>query len=363
MNNRLDSIPEYLAWAQTRVDPRPISRSSYVAYRSKLRQFATWVGDSDRPISIELLREYIDYLENERPARDGNAGQRPRTIKCAVLPLLGWLEWRGERWPELRLPLVKKLRLPALDEAQREVPSDEDIAAMFTAAETMDDFTRQNRFERARAVLIVSLSVDAGLRRCEILGLDLNDIHQDSAGWWVQIREGKGQKKRAVPLNRRCRRCVEEYLRVRQEWCDHTPARHQNRALFAVDRSRRFNEESMLRLRHHLLHRAGLANRALHWHSNRHYFISTSLEAPGATVADVAALAGHSSTRTTEAYLHARDKGMRRAVEAVCDATEPSVELPHRPMPERTREHRPRPRPGQFKAERSGDGRRVRLRA
>ncbi len=59
--------------------------------------------------------------------------------------------------------------------------------------------------------------LDAGLRVGEIVQLRLGDVRIDERKGSVVVREGKGSKRREVPLNAKARKALQEYLRSRPD--------------------------------------------------------------------------------------------------------------------------------------------------
>ena len=68
-----------------------------------------------------------------------------------------------------------------------------------------------------RDAAIVKLILFAGLRVGEIIQLRLSDMILDERKGSVIVREGKGTKRREIPLNARARKAILDYLRVRPD--------------------------------------------------------------------------------------------------------------------------------------------------
>ncbi len=148
---------------------------------------------------------------------------------------------------------------------------------------------------------VIGLMLFAGLRRQEVIGLDVGDVPVDFA----QLRVfGKGSRERCVPINPELREALEAYLAQRTAEC---PALIVNRV------GRRMGVTTISRLFRRLRSRAGLDGTGISPHSLRHAFASHLLRA-GVDIATVSALLGHSNVATTSIYCHATDITKTQAV-------------------------------------------------
>jgi site-specific recombinase XerD len=89
---------------------------------------------------------------------------------------------------------------------------------MQCAATHVEDAMRRYprlRLMYLRDAAIVKLILFAGLRVGEIVQLRVNDIILYERKGSVVVREGKGTKRREIPLNAKARKSLVEYLRMR----------------------------------------------------------------------------------------------------------------------------------------------------
>jgi integrase len=139
--------------------------------------------------------------------------------------------------------------------------------------------------------------VFGGLRRCEVLGLRLEDL--DGAHRQVFIVEGKGGHQRQIPISGRWFTTVSEYLR-------HERPRHtETDRLFVVlkgqRRGRPLSDEGLKQVFISARERAGL--RRITCHELRHTCF-TRLREAGMELEALQAQAGHRSIETTRLYIH-----------------------------------------------------------
>lgn len=65
----------------------------------------------------------------------------------------------------------------------------------------------------ARDKALVGLLVETGLRCAELVAIRLNDFHTTETGvLYLNVKHGKGDKSRSIPLSRRARQCIDAYL-------------------------------------------------------------------------------------------------------------------------------------------------------
>ena len=156
-------------------------------------------------------------------------------------------------------------------------------------------------------LMIFRLATCCGLRRCEIAGLSLRDVHDFGPAPQLAIPKAiaKGRKSREVPLN-----WDVENLAAIKEWKE-TPAscRTMSRSSLFVGMGRMTvsaNVNASAGDGTRSLSASAQSDRQLSVHSGRHSFISHRLHA-GIPLPDVRDAAGHYDISITDVYLHALD--------------------------------------------------------
>ena len=157
--------------------------------------------------------------------------------------------------------------------------------------------------ERDYAILMVFLN--CGIRRSELVGLNLSDVYED------RIRVvGKGNKERIVFLGTTCKKALQDYLAVRKELQCSDP-----RALFVSREGNRICVTAVHRLvKKHML-AAGLDATQYSAHKLRHT-AATLMLSGGVDVKTVQEVLGHEHLNTTEIYTHIENTELRIAAEA-----------------------------------------------
>lgn len=155
-----------------------------------------------------------------------------------------------------------------------------------------------------REAAIVGLLLGTGLRRSELLGLNVSDIAADLSELRV---EGKGGSVRVVPLAPSVQRVLRDYLAVRES---------DEPALILNQCGRRMAPTSLYRIVRRVLRKAGLADAGITPHSMRHHFACHLLRS-GTDLATVRDLLGHANISTTSQYLHSTSTTRRDAVQSL----------------------------------------------
>lgn len=145
-----------------------------------------------------------------------------------------------------------------------------------------------------RNLAMFELMYSAGLRRAELIGLDIGGL--DLAGGEVTVI-GKGSRTRVVPVGKKALEAVQNWLAVRAN-----VARGDTQALFVGARGARISAGVLALALKQLAQRQGITSR-MHPHALRHAFASHVLQSSGDLRA-VQEMLGHASLSTTQIYTH-----------------------------------------------------------
>jgi site-specific recombinase XerD len=200
----------------------------------------------------------------------------------AANPVPRGLPTRRERSrPRQGVPLVR---------ATRKLPR-------ILAPAEVDALTAALRTHRDRAM--VAAMVLGGLRRCEVLGLRLDDLR--TAERRVFIAEGKGGRQRLIPVSGRFFAAVATYL-----YAERPPGIHTGRVFLVRKGPHRGQPLSAkgMEILAGAKRRAGLDHATCH--ELRHTCL-TRLREAGMALEAVQAQAGHASIESTRIYLHLAD--------------------------------------------------------
>ena len=156
-----------------------------------------------------------------------------------------------------------------------------------------------------RDYAILMLFLNCGIRRSELVNLNLTDIYED------RIRVvGKGNKERFVYFGTACRKAIDDYLQER-----HNKELSDNRALFGSRDNNRISGTAVHRLVKKALLQAGLDSTQFSAHKLRHT-AATMMLSGGVDVKTVQEVLGHENLNTTQIYTHIENTELKIAAEA-----------------------------------------------
>jgi integrase/recombinase XerC len=196
--------------------------------------------------------------------------------------------------------------------APRSVPSflsPEQAAAVVEAPTPTKAKTTQPPDPTAlRDAALLELLYGAGLRVSEAVALDLDQISDQGPDGeplkdllLVQVRHGKGQKDRLVPVGRKARSAIAAYLRYRGALRHPRTGYQDPTALFLSDKGRRLGVRCVRRILDLWAQTANAPK--THPHALRHSY-ATHLLGSGADLRSIQELLGHRNLSTTARYAH-----------------------------------------------------------
>lgn len=159
------------------------------------------------------------------------------------------------------------------------------------------------RVERDR--LLLALLAFGGLRRAELLGLDIDDVNLDTM--LLKVRRAKGGRQRAIPIHPALVPLFEAYITTR------LPIGTE-RALFVGVQGRRLSATILSSTFRRYAHAAGVTkHKRVTPHTLRHVF-ATELLAAGANLRQIQELLGHKHLDSTQLYTRVNAHQLRGAV-------------------------------------------------
>lgn len=158
----------------------------------------------------------------------------------------------------------------------------------------------------ARDAALLGVAYGAGLRRSEIVGLNIADYDRRTG---VLMVRGKGRKERVAYVTNGSRNALETWLAIRGDSAGpmFLPVNKAGRIV-----PRRMTDQAVYMLLRRLAEKAKVARFSPH--DLRRSFISDLLDA-GADIATVAALCSHANIATTQRYDRRPERTRRRAAE------------------------------------------------
>ena len=196
-------------------DRSPVTVQGYIG---DVKLFARWfTGEYDEELTPESLtndavRAYKQSLL-QKPAK-------PKTINRRLAALAAYAHWLQQAGyvEQMRNPVQGIKAIRETEFAPRWLERKERFA-LLRAVNKEVEFAMRNyprlRLIYMRDAAIVFLILNTGLRVSEIVDLRLNDLMLNKRKGSVIVREGKGIKRREIPLNSQARSYLSDYLRMR----------------------------------------------------------------------------------------------------------------------------------------------------
>ena len=229
---------------------------------------------------------------------DGESGLSARTIQRRLSSLSSMFSYLIVRGDVDRNPVPRGLSTRrSRDRGQRGVPLIRTPRTLPRVAEPGEVDALLGACRRWRDRAMIEAMVLGGLRRCEVLGLRLQDL--DGARRQVFVVEGKGGHQRQIPISSRFFATVGDYLRLER------PDDAITDRLFVVLKGQRrgqpLSDEGMKQVFKSVRERSGV--RRITCHELRHTCF-TRLREAGMELEALQAQAGHRSLDTTRLYVH-----------------------------------------------------------
>lgn len=256
--------------------------------------------DFIRAITTSEVLDFLSYLANDRtPNPDApvpDYGISPSTRARKLSSIKSFYKYLTVRTKLLTENPVADLEYPKLRKSLPKYLTYAQSAALLQAVSGPN---------AKRDYAILMLFLNCGIRRSELVGLNLTDVYED------RIRVvGKGNKERIVYFGSACRKALDDYLAERNK-----KVLSDNRALFGSRDGNRISVTAVHRLvKKHLL-AAGLDANQLSAHKLRHT-AATLMLSNGVDVKTVQEVLGHENLNTTQIYTHIENTELKIAAEA-----------------------------------------------
>lgn len=256
---------------------RPRTIQSYLEALDQLTAFLDGAGMPTQ--AAQVTREHVEaFLVSLR-----DAGRSPATVANRYRSLQQFWRWCIEEGEITESPM-RNMRQPAVPVQPVAVLSDDEVRALLATC-------KSRSFEDLRDAALLRLMVDTGMRRAEILGLEVEDIDFDVKVAYVT---GKGGRRRPAPFGTKTAQTLDRYLRRARR-------SHRRAALPALWLSPHgeLGDGGLTSILDRRGRQAGLGH--VHPHQLRHTFAHSWL-AEGGTEGDLMRLAGWKSRKMLERY-------------------------------------------------------------
>jgi len=259
--------------------------------------FATWLARSKSHATIttylSCLRRFSSNLSEEEPTRADvevfvdtqiRSGISRNTVATAYHAVLSYFRWKG------RKDEMRDFEAPKPDNKSPVGVSPEDVEAMLKACKT--------RRDRA----IIALLFESGIRKGELLGMNMYDFRPDDGTITIKSEKARGRvDRRTILIGPRAVQYVKDYLEVREG---------PGEAIF-VSLHGRLNPSTVNVLVHKVAADAGLGH--IKPHQLRHGR-ATQMVRQGVHPSLIMGHMGHSKFETTMKYVHLGTDDMKKSI-------------------------------------------------
>lgn len=251
-------------------------------------------------IDTSDIFDFLSYLANDRAinpdsaAPDHGISASARARKLSAIK--SFYKYLTVRTKQLQENPVADLEYPKLRKSLPKYLTLDQSSALLQAVSGQNE---------KRDYAILMLFLNCGIRRSELVNLNLTDVYED------RIRVvGKGNKERFVYFGSACRKAIDAYLPERNK-----RILSDNRALFGSRDNNRISVTAVHRLVKKALLQAGLDSTQFSAHKLRHT-AATMMLSGGVDVKTVQEVLGHENLNTTQIYTHIENTELKIAAEA-----------------------------------------------
>lgn len=251
--------------------------------------------DSMNKVTLDDIHSYLFYLANTFQSKPATRARKVASIRV----FFKYLSQKGliEQNPAMNL------ETPKLGKRIPKYLSLDDSKKLLAVADSDDNRNKE------RDYAILTLFLNCGMRLSELVGINIKDI--DFSENKLNVI-GKGNKERAIYLNKACVNAVNTYLSVRPKT---GIKKGSEDALFLSERLERISNRTVQYIVKQELLRAGLDSRKYSVHKLRHTAATLMYKYGNVDIRALQELLGHESISTTEIYTHVDNEQIRNAVE------------------------------------------------
>lgn len=251
-------------------------------------------------VTLTDIYSYMTYLSRDRAQHHNSAnsdyGLTAASRARKIATIRSFYNYLTNKKHLLRENPVKDIDSPKLKKT---------LPKYLTLDQSTDLLDAVDGKNQERDYCILTFFLNCGLRISELVGLNLNDVSEDT----LRVL-GKGNKVRILYLNDACQEALQNYLAVRRP----ITGRDAN-ALFLSSRNERVSRSTVHAMVKKRLSAAGIDSTEYSSHKLRHTAATLMLQ-NGVDVRAVQEVLGHDHLNTTEIYTHIDNDALRVAAKA-----------------------------------------------
>lgn len=241
-----------------------------------------------RTVTLTDAYEYMNYLRNERSNSNKTRARKTSSLRMFFKYLTDYAH-------KLDQNPVQNLDTPKLKKSLPQYLTMEQSLALLGSAS--GDFAE-------RDYCMLTLFLNCGIRRAELVGINLSDVSRSERT--LRVR-GKGNKERLLYLNDACMQALEQYLKVRP-----VDGVKDKNALFLSRLKSRISTQGVHYVVKNYLRQIEGAE-TMTTHKLRHTAATLMYQQGGVDLRVLQNILGHESLGTTEIYTHLSNKQLEDA--------------------------------------------------
>lgn len=256
--------------------------------------------DTIKKINLDDIHAFLGYLTTTYHSKATTRARKVSSIRV-------FFNYLCAKAKLIEINPAQNLETPQLDKRLPKYLSLEDSKKLLNV--TANDDNRNAKRDYA----IITLFLNCGMRLAELVGININDIDFSENKMTVI---GKGNKERAVYLNKACVNAVKDYLSVRPKEGIKTDKFNSKNALFLSERKERISRRTVQHIVDKELLAAGLDTKKYSTHKLRHTAATLMYQYGNVDIRALQEVLGHESISTTEIYTHVANEQARDAIES-----------------------------------------------
>ncbi len=247
-----------------------------------------------RSITLSDVYEFLHYVSTDR---DNQSKTRARKVSCIRV----FFKYLTVNMKLLDENPVENLEIPSI---KKTLPKYLTLEHCYELLNVIDGPDKE------RDYCIILLFLNCGMRLSELVGINLNDIRDDTL-----LLRGKGNKERIVYLNDGCLQAISDYLVIRNQNLAsiHSEAK---KALFISRRGTRLGARQVERIVEKYLKLSGLSGMGYSPHKLRHTAATMMYQHGNVDVRILQEILGHTNLGTTQIYTHVSNEQIKKAAQS-----------------------------------------------
>lgn len=282
-------IEQFLTYLRSE---KRFSNHTVRAYENDLVKFATYLKDvySENDLARADVRHVRSWLASQSEEKISS-----RTIRRRISSLSAFYRFLQKSGVVAENP-VRKLPLPKIQTSLPKFIRERDIVDL------LENFDPEDDFFLLRDKLIVALLYNTGMRRSELVNIQMKDLNLPV----IKVK-GKRNKERLVPLSGSVLEMMQEYINQRERYLNEAGL-HSEHLLITRKGTGIYPEVVYRVVKKYFSHPN--FSRKNHPHVLRHSFATAMLN-HGADILHVKEILGHSNLNATQVYTHITSENLK----------------------------------------------------